>query len=43
MSTMQELLEKLGSVAKIWGLGVPRKCRQHPEAGCTFARQQQEG
>jgi hypothetical protein len=40
MSTMQELLEKLGSVATVWRLGVPAKCRQHPEAGSTFARKQ---
>jgi hypothetical protein len=31
--TMQELLEKLGSVANVWRLGVPGECRQHPEAG----------
>jgi hypothetical protein len=35
---MQELLEKLGSVAKVWRLGVPGECQQHPEAGSTFAR-----
>jgi hypothetical protein len=35
---MQELLEKLGSVAKVWRLGVPGECRQQPEAGSTFSR-----
>ena len=39
---MQELLEKLGSVAKVWRLGVPGKCQQHPEAVYTFARKQKE-
>jgi hypothetical protein len=33
---MQELLEKLGSVANVWRLGVREKCRQHPEAGSTL-------
>jgi hypothetical protein len=40
---MEELLEKLGSVTEVWRLDVPGKCRQHPEAGYTFARKQQEG
>jgi len=39
---MQELLEKLGSVANVWRLGVCGKCQQHPEAGSTFARKQRE-
>jgi hypothetical protein len=30
--------EKAGSVAKVWRLGVPGKCWQHPQAGTTFAR-----
>jgi len=37
---MQGLLEKLGSVAKVWRLGVTGKCWQHPEARSTFARKQ---
>jgi len=40
---VQELLEKLGSVANIWRMGVRGKCRQHPKAGSTFARKEQEG
>ena len=40
---MQELLEKLGSAANVWRLGVRGKCQQHTEAGSTFARKQQEG
>jgi hypothetical protein len=35
MSTTQRLLEKLGSVVKVWRLGVNGKCWQHPEARST--------
>jgi len=28
------------AVAKVWRLGVPGKCWQHPQAGSTFARNQ---
>jgi hypothetical protein len=43
MMTVQELLEKLGSVVNVWRLGVPGKCQQHPEEGFTFARKQKQG
>ena len=36
----KKLKEKVGSVAKVWRLGVPGKGWLHPQAGFTFARNQ---
>jgi len=36
----KKLEEKVGSVAKVWRLGVPGKCWLHLQAGSTFARNQ---
>jgi hypothetical protein len=39
----KKLEERVRSDAKVWRLGVPGKCWQHPQAGSMFARDQCEG